>query len=322
MKKQFFTHDPTRPTPFYQCNESQLWIWDRDIPKELRKLPQWVIWRYAKCQNRWAKIPFQPFPLFEPAKSDQPETWGDFDAAVLYLNWEKDDGIGLMMREENGIVAIDLDKCREVSTGFVENWAEATIRSIDSYTEISPSGTGIRIFAKGKLNEKLVGGLGTAQGKKIENPTREIYWGKHYLTVTGHYLPGYETLQERNNEISQWFKENYPRPQPQNEPNVSGSSAVLSDEKVLEIAFRAKDGTQTAAWFNGGAGEGADHSSIDLRFLTRMAFYTQDEAQLDRILRASKLYREKWERKDYRDATIKKAILGRTGTYTGKKKGN
>jgi primase-polymerase (primpol)-like protein len=82
-----------------------------------------------------------------------------------------------VVTEEDHIVGIDLDHCRDPKTGKIEPWAQDIIETVDSYTELSPSGTGIRIFVtanfRSSINRK--GGV-------------EIYSTGRYLTVTGHVV--------------------------------------------------------------------------------------------------------------------------------------
>ena len=61
------------------------------------------------------------------------------------------DGIGFEFG--NGYVGIDLDHCRDAETGEVQEWALEIIDHLDSYTEASPSETGVHIICKGALPE-------------------------------------------------------------------------------------------------------------------------------------------------------------------------
>ena len=75
------------------------------------------------------------------------------------------------------LVGIDLDHCID-EHGTIADWAQEIISTVNSYTELSPSGTGVRIFVKGTLPE---------DGRKVGNV--EMYQNKRYLTVTGRPLP-------------------------------------------------------------------------------------------------------------------------------------
>jgi primase-polymerase (primpol)-like protein len=61
------------------------------------------------------------------------------------------DGIGFVVSKEDDFCGLDLDGCRNPETGAIENWAMEVITAVESYTEVSPSETGIRIFAKAEL---------------------------------------------------------------------------------------------------------------------------------------------------------------------------
>ena len=77
-------------------------------------------------------------------------------------------------------------------SGEIDEWAWEIIREINSYTEISPSGTGIRIFCYGKL----------PPGRR-KNGNVEMYdeSSPKYLTITGHHVPGTpRTLEWRQTE--------------------------------------------------------------------------------------------------------------------------
>jgi len=74
------------------------------------------------------------------------------------------DGIGFVVTKNDDVVGIDLDDCVNPKTGEIEEWALEDIKTINSYTEISPSGEGIRSFAKGNLPEA---GRRTASRKSI-----------------------------------------------------------------------------------------------------------------------------------------------------------
>ncbi len=59
-----------------------------------------------------------------------------------------------------------------------------------------------------------------------------------------------------------------------------------------------------------------DHSSADAALCSKLAFWTgKNSARMDRMLRASALYRDKWERPDYREATVAFAISGCNKVY-------
>jgi putative DNA primase/helicase len=97
-------------------------------------------------------------------------------------------------------------------------------------------------------------------------------------------------------------------------------TSALSDEEVIALCRKARNAAKFADLFDAGdtAAYDGDDSSADLALVGILAFYTQDEDQLDRLFSRSALYRpEKWgKRSDYRRLTLDKALDGLTETYT------
>lgn len=302
-----------KPKPFYEINDEQLERWESAVPTELKNYTQWVVWRYERQdeKQKWGKIPYDSKDN-NPRKASVSDcnTWNEFEPTLFICEVKKFDGIGFVLRADNKLFGIDLDNCRNRESGVIDSWAWGIIQRIDSYVEISPSGTGIRIFAAGQLPEQIAAPV---TGRK--NETTEIYWRGRYVTVTGHVVSGYEKIQERSSEILKWFNETFPEPKPAVRP-AKNTHPNLSDEKILEIAFRAKNGQKIQSLYNGDTSAyKGDDSKADLALVKALAFYTQDEKQLDRLFRSSGLYRPKWERDGYREDTIRKAIASCTDTY-------
>lgn len=142
------------------------------ILKELRDYLQWVVWKWEKKNGKPTKPPYDPKTGKRASHSD-PSTWGTFEQAVKALD-RGFDGIGFVFTGEDPYTGIDLDDCRDPTSGQIETWALKIIEDFDSYTEVSPSGTGLKIFLKGKLP---AGGIKT---KHIE-----VYDRLRFFTVTG-----------------------------------------------------------------------------------------------------------------------------------------
>ncbi|MBV5330332.1 MAG: hypothetical protein JZU65_22330, partial [Chlorobium sp.] len=87
------------------------------------------------------------------------------------------DGVGFVLTKNDPFTALDLDKCIDAD-GNCDDQTEAIIKRLNSYTEISPSGTGTRIFIKGAL----------PQGSRNRKGHIEIYSKDRYVTVTGHII--------------------------------------------------------------------------------------------------------------------------------------
>ena len=74
------------------------------------------------------------------------------------------------------------------------------ISLLDSYTEISPSGTGLHVIVKSRL---------PFTGKK--GKVFEIYREGRYFTVTGNnYYPAPKTIEQRDDQVFQLLDEYHP----------------------------------------------------------------------------------------------------------------
>jgi putative DNA primase/helicase len=133
---------PTRPQALSLVLEN--------IPGALKSLDQWVLWRYELDKDRkWTKIPYTTEN--GPASSTNRKTWTNIFRAESAYKQGCYDGIGFVVTQESGIVGIDLDHCFDPQGEKMEPWAVEIIEILNSYSEFSPSGTGIRIFVKGGL---------------------------------------------------------------------------------------------------------------------------------------------------------------------------
>ena len=104
------------------------------FPAELKSLPQWVV--------RRGKVPINP-RMGDGAKAGQPNTWATFEEAVQASAGY--DGIGFEFHN-NGIVGVDLDHVIDPETGITDLAALEAVNRLNSYTEYSPSGTGLHIY--------------------------------------------------------------------------------------------------------------------------------------------------------------------------------
>lgn len=144
-----------------------------NIPDYLKTIPRWAPWRASWNQKRkkWDKIPQSASNPEFGLSTAKPDKWSAFDKALSGFNPVKSAGLGFVMTGIKGLVAIDLDNC------LGEDWALEIIQQVNSYTEISPSGKGYRVFVKGDLDQDW-----TNHERGIE-----VYAGNEarFLTVTG-----------------------------------------------------------------------------------------------------------------------------------------
>lgn len=121
-----------------------------NVPEELKALPNWVCYRMEeRCgQPKPTKVPYNP-TTGDKAKANDSTTWTDYEICLAAV--ERGEYDGICFEFGSGYVGVDLDHCRDVETGQVEEWASDIIAHLDSYTEASPSGTGVHIIIRGTL---------------------------------------------------------------------------------------------------------------------------------------------------------------------------
>jgi hypothetical protein len=90
----------------------------------------------------------------------------------------------------------------------------------------------------------------------------------------------------------------------------------LSDDEIVRKALSASNEERFARLWSGDTGGYGSHSEADLALCGMLAFWTGGNAtRMDSLFRQSGLYRNKWDREDYRDRTITEALSGKTEFY-------
>ncbi|GEM_PF-3421269 len=283
------------------------------IPEELRSLRQWVVWRYEWRLNRdgsgnWTKVLYNPARKESRADSTEPSTWGSFEDALSRYRREPDKWAGIGFVFANGYGGIDLDDCRDPLTGKIEAWAIEVIRQIASYTEISPSGKGLHVFTKAMLPGEGINRRNW-HGRKIE-----IYDRGRYFTVTGNRLDGStESVKERQAEVIALYervrKETGAGPKKEKAPKAGRAASThhrttIDDDELIRSMLALP---KFEDLFTGGAHSYGSDSEADFALVSILCAATDDDEQIARIWRMSGLDREKLNRQDYIDRTIRAA---------------
>lgn len=271
-----------------------------NIPAELKAVPRWV------CYKRPDKIPRNPM-TGEFAKSNDPSTWGDFNTALTACEIYRFDGLGFMFAPP--YFGVDLDHCTD-NVDFCDEFVE-TLRS---YAEYSVSGTGVHIICKGRLPE------GARRRGNVE-----MYSEGRYFICTGNiYNQEFTDVIDCTETIKVLHSKYLPSESPRVEPRRV-EPVDMDDQQIIDKARNCKSGYLFNMLFQGNwQGVYSSQSEADLALCNQLAFWTQrNEAQMDRIFRASGLYRKKWDRKQsgttYGAITIGKACANCAEVYEPKK---
>lgn len=279
------------------------------LPRELnglRELRQWVA-----HQN---KIPRNPLTGGN-AMANNPETWGTFEEAQRAISQYGFDGIGFQF----GVFApntlrvsgIDLDHVVH-SDGSLEPYAEEIVMQMDSYTELSPSGTGLHILCYTKLPD-----IGRKKGltRGSNDCGIEMYNHRHYFTVTGRIYGQNKEIQERTEIYLKIYEKYFPEAHKVEMPRpVVQMPSNISDQELWDKMFSSHKGYEIQSLFSGDTSRYAgDDSRADLALCGYLSFWTGgDEARIDRMFRQSGLMRQKWDEQHgaqtYGAMTIRKAM--------------
>lgn len=271
-----------------------------NIPMELKTLPQWVCWVGSD------KIPKNPHTGYNAA-SNRPETWSTFEQAVEACDKFHFDGLGFMFA--NGYFGVDLDHCLD-NVDFCDEFVE----TLQSYAEISKSGSGLHILCKGDLPD----------GARRKNNV-EMYSSGRYFICTGNI---YNEKYREINDCTESIKILHSKYLPSDTPKIGGGRTErvsLDDQEVIDKARNCKSGYLFNMLYQGiWQGVYSSQSEADLALCNQLAFWTQkDETQMDRIFRSSGLMRKKWDEKrgqeTYGNITIGKACANCMDVYEPKK---
>ncbi len=169
----------------------------------LSSLPRWVAWQTEDRGGKLTKVPYSP--QGQRAKADDPDTWGtrtqaEARAARLPCPFGGG-GVGIELGDHLGLAlgGIDLDTCRDTASGRLDAWAAEVVARFGSYTEVSPSGTGVKVFFAfdGAMLVALRQAMGTDHGRQFKRhgggdhpPAIELYVGSRYFAVTDQRLEG------------------------------------------------------------------------------------------------------------------------------------
>ena len=309
------------PEEKHQTLKPALNLASHKIPEELAALPQFVGWRFGKRRSsgKRKKPPINP-RSGRKAETDEPSTWGTLEEAVQCASDTGLQGIGFVLTDGDDFVGIDLDDCIDPATGEIQTWALTIIQTLDSYTEISPSGTGVRIIASGELPEKNE----RNGGRKYESV--EIYDKGQYVTLTGNVYGTQKKVNRRQDALENLYswislKGGSRKATPSPKEPTPASPNPLEDDELLEKARRATNGPAFQRLYDEGViSNQFSHSEADLALMSMLAFWSGcDAPRMERLFTASALgQRVKWRRADYRTRTIERAIAGCDEVYEGK----
>ncbi|MFG0243213.1 MAG: hypothetical protein ACF8R9_10560 [Phycisphaerales bacterium JB054] len=286
------------------------------FPPELRGSDRWVLWRYEVRAGKPTKVPYDPDERARIDPTDAERCLRFEDASGLAASAEY--GMGFAFFAEDGYCGIDLDDCVD-GQGRISPEAQRLVDDFATYAEFSPSGTGVKMFIRGrkpswaKCRSKSLPGIGEV----------EIYDQKRFFTLTGRVVPGCgQLVRERDPQLHDLCARLWKQPSAKRDvvgrigcPGFKGD-----DEALLQRARSATNGSKFVLLFDQGdtSAHGGDESAADMALASMLTFWCGPEyGRIERLFSASALgQRDKWRsREDYRRRTIEFAIENTTEYY-------
>ncbi|MDS0221035.1 hypothetical protein NDI54_06705 [Haloarcula sp. S1AR25-5A] len=158
------------------------------LPTEIQTLQRWICWQSDNGEKQ----------AVAPESGESAVSLNDatsLNEAKHSFETEGHDGIALVLDDE--LVAVRLLDAVEGSSHnpSIEDWAKEVIDSIDSYTEISPSGDDVLLLAEGEVPDDA-----------IDTEEVEVSSVGSIVPITGKALDSSPAVQRRQDELEAFFE--------------------------------------------------------------------------------------------------------------------
>jgi len=298
-----------------------------EVPNKMRALPNWVSWKLVTGPDGNPTKP--PFIVGsnQHASATDPSSWRTYGIAKANTSLNGKQGIGFAFGKSR-IAGVDIDGCRNPETREEAPWLDEFLNALPdgAYTEVSPSGFGVKVFVEGELPPGCDKVLHLDPSKGYGGKVQIEFLGEgRYSTVTedGYYddlgdvVPCDLAAVYR---VADALRKKYPAVS--NQPNAKvaspksevvklktgGRELTSKLELLMHGTVTSKRPFVVSDEFENSA-EYSSQSQADLALANLLAFkHEGDAAAIDQDFRKSILFREKWLRQDYREKTIKKAV--------------
>lgn len=273
------------------------------IPQELRDLRQWVLFKILPAdKGKSKKIPFQPNG--KAANINDPSTWCRFTEAVEVVG--KFSGIGFVFSRGDPYCGVDLDNV--VVKGDIKPAVQKFLQSeLYSYTEYSPSRTGLHVIIKGQL---------PGDGKRGPLPKSfrcpdgkiEIYDQGRYFTMTGEHIEIFPVIPQDRQTVATniWHMLATKTPKTLDSTPYKGTHADKEDDDIIQ-AFKDSSSKYSRIW-DGDYSDYTSASEADLALLDRLIDLIGNQPErVKKIAFRSGAARDKWHREQYWQDTYQRA---------------
>ena len=285
--------------------------------QELKALPIWFLWRKEMDGDRINKVPFAAGGGATGTNGKYRHTWVTYEEAVAAAKMVSAAGIGFVIPE--GYFFLDIDHADEDDPRV-----QTMLSRFDSYAEYSVSGNGLHIYGKVDLHKLPI--TPDKNGKSrldkqfyMKNPNNgiELYIGgltNRFAAFTGNAVADLP-LKDCTTAVLTTLDKDMRKAE-----KVKYSASRDGDKELFNLVanlYKQKNGDKFIKLYrHGDYSDYGSHSEADLALCSMIAFRAgPDPALIDEVFRDSALMREKWEREDYRTATIDAAIRACAGQF-------
>lgn len=279
--------------------------------QELKQKKIWLCWNYEEKKGKKTKVPCSVSGVHIGTNEEYEGMWVTFEEAQRAKAENNYAGIGFVIPK--GYFFIDIDH-KPLTDPFVK----LMIDRFNSYTEYSPSGTGIHIY--GKCEYEQIPKITEKNGKTKLDPA---FYLKNPNNDTEQYIGGltnrFATYTE-NAILAEPLKEctaavliTLDKDMRKKEKKRYSEKRDGDDGECFDIVAnlrKQKNGEKFSQLYDRGDISGyGTQSEADAALCALIAFRAGPNPNaIDNVFRTSALYREKWEREDYRASTIQCGI--------------
>src|SRR5215208_2542628 len=248
-------------------------------------------------------------PVIKADKTN-PENWATFEEAWGAYERGEVDAIGFVFTKDDSFFVVDGDHVIDPETGEIDAAAADVIHALNSYTEVSCSGTGVHVVAHGTKPEYA----GCRSGKLGFG--LEVYDSDRFVVMTGERMTEVTGPKDRQDELLSLCRKLWPKRERLYSKRPTHPAPVgLEDQELLERARHSRTGAKFRRLYDAGDTAGyASASEADFSLLNMLIFWTAGERdQIMRLFEASALYRGKEKHRDYVHRSVDNAL----GSYVG-----
>lgn len=199
-----------------------------NIPDSLKKLRRWVVFKIGRQGNKLKKFPINA-RTFEPAKSNCPEDWSSFGVVRSLVVKSKYQAVAFALVPDDGFVGFDFDNCVD-SECQVHKAVVNVLDELNTYTESSISGNGVRAIVRGQL-------------RGTRSTTKKTPWGDEFamfdcgkfLIFTGNRFPDSPSTVNEIADLSDIYDRFFP-----SSVDLDACKQQLAKSKPLDISDRVR----------------------------------------------------------------------------------